>query len=133
MDGLFWTSRWHWWEQVSSTVIEFHPSITSGSRRARTWIARLVDRDANDCAISPPPIFYCWCICDLKEYSARSNFSLCVWMKFQFRYIFAYPEIKFIYTEQNICDFGTSSISLQLSFKHTLEKLLLWLILFLWL
>ena len=48
MDGLF------WWERVNNTVIEFHLSITSGSRRTRTQIARLVDRDATDCAISPP-------------------------------------------------------------------------------
>ena len=54
MDGLFLTSRRHWWEQVNSTVIEFHLSITSGSRRAQTWIARLVDRDSNNCAISLP-------------------------------------------------------------------------------
>ena len=52
----FLTSRRHWWEQVNSTVIEFHLSNTSGSRRARTRIARLVDRDSNNCAISPPPI-----------------------------------------------------------------------------
>ena len=39
---------------INSTVIEFHLSNTSRSRRARTWIARLVDRDATDCAISPP-------------------------------------------------------------------------------
>ena len=35
-------------------MIEFNLSITSGSRWAQTRIARLVDRDANDCAISPP-------------------------------------------------------------------------------
>ena len=56
MDGLFLTSRRHWWEQVNSTVIEFHLSNTSGSRRVRTRIARLADRDSNDCAISPPPL-----------------------------------------------------------------------------
>ena len=50
----FLTSCRHWWEQANSTVIEFHPSITSGSRGAQTCIARLIDRDANDCAISPP-------------------------------------------------------------------------------
>ena len=54
MDGLFLTSCRHWWEQLNSTVIEFHLSETSGSRRAQTRIAHLVDRDANDCAISPP-------------------------------------------------------------------------------
>ena len=55
MDDLFSTSRRHWWERVNNTVIESHLSVTSGSRRARTRIARLVDRDANDCAISLPP------------------------------------------------------------------------------
>ena len=50
----FLTSRRHWWEQVSNTVIEFHPSITNGSCRAWTRIARLIDRDANNCAISLP-------------------------------------------------------------------------------
>ena len=55
MHGLFWTSRRHWWERVNNTVIEFHLSVTSGSSRARTRIAHLVDRDANDCAISPSP------------------------------------------------------------------------------
>ena len=66
MDGLFWTSRRHWWEQVNNTVIEFHLSITSGSRRVQTRIARWVDRDTNDCAISRPAskgfkkiLFYC--------------------------------------------------------------------------
>ena len=54
MDGLFLTSRRHWWERENNTVIEFHPSNTSGSRWARTRIARLVGREANDCAISPP-------------------------------------------------------------------------------
>ena len=54
MDGLFLTSRRHWWERVNNTVIEFHLSVTSGSRRARTRIACLVDTDANDCAIPPP-------------------------------------------------------------------------------
>ena len=56
MDCLFFTSRRHWWERVNSTVIEFHLSNTSGSRRARTRIARLVDRDSNDCDISLSPI-----------------------------------------------------------------------------
>ena len=55
MDGLFLTSRRHWWERVNNTVIEFHLSNTSGSRWAQTRIAHLVDRDANDCAISSPP------------------------------------------------------------------------------
>ena len=55
MDGLFLTSCRHWWEQVNSTVIEFHLSNTSGSRRVQTRITHLVDRDANDCAISLPP------------------------------------------------------------------------------
>ena len=52
----FLTSRRHWWERVNNTVIEFHLSNTSGSRRARTWIARLVGRDANDYAIPLPPV-----------------------------------------------------------------------------
>ena len=55
MDGLFLTSRWHWCEQVNNTVIESHLSLTSRLRRARTRTARLTDRDANQCAISPPP------------------------------------------------------------------------------
>ena len=55
MDGLFLTSHRHWWEQVNNTMIESHLSVTSGSRRAQTRIARLVDRDANNCAISPRP------------------------------------------------------------------------------
>ena len=56
MDGPFLTSRWHWWEQANNTVIESHLSVTSGSSRARTQTARLTDRDANDCAISPPQL-----------------------------------------------------------------------------
>ena len=56
MDGLFLTSRQHWWEQVNNTTIEVHLSVTSGSRQVRTRIARSVDRDDNDCAISPPPL-----------------------------------------------------------------------------
>ena len=56
MDGLFLTSRQHWWEQVNNTVIEFHLSVTSGSRWARTRIARLTNRDANHCAILLPPV-----------------------------------------------------------------------------
>ena len=55
MDSLFWTSRQYWWERVNNTVIEFHLSETSRSSRERTRAARLIDRDANDCAISPPP------------------------------------------------------------------------------
>ena len=54
MDSLFLTSRRHWWEQVNNTVIEFHLSMTSGSSWERTRSARLIDRDSNDCAISPP-------------------------------------------------------------------------------
>ena len=54
MDGIFLTSCRHWWERVNSTVKEFHPSNTSGSSREQTRAARLIDRDANDCAISPP-------------------------------------------------------------------------------
>ena len=46
MDGLFLTSRRHWWERVNSTVIEVHLSETSGLRGERTRAARLVDRDA---------------------------------------------------------------------------------------
>ena len=38
-------------------MIEFHPFVTSGSSQARTRTARLIDRDANDCAISPPLLF----------------------------------------------------------------------------
>ena len=59
MNGLFWTSRRHWWERVNNTVIEFHLSVTSGSSQERTRAARLVDRDANDYANSPPR--YDWC------------------------------------------------------------------------
>ena len=55
MDGLFWTSRRHWWERVNNTVTEFQHSMTSRSSRERTRAARLIDRDSNDCAISPPP------------------------------------------------------------------------------
>ena len=54
MDGLFITSRRHWWERVNNTVIESHLSVTSGSSLAQTWTVRLTDRDANDGAISPP-------------------------------------------------------------------------------
>ena len=54
MDGLFLTSHQHWWERVNNTVIEFHLSVTSGLSRARTQIARSIDRDVNDCAISMP-------------------------------------------------------------------------------
>ena len=55
MDGLFLSSRRHWWERVNSTLIEFHLSETSGLSGKRTRAARLVDRDANNCAIPPPP------------------------------------------------------------------------------
>ena len=55
MDGFFLTSRRHWWEQVRNTVIESHLSVTSGLSQERTWTARFIDKDANDCAISPPP------------------------------------------------------------------------------
>ena len=51
-------------------MIEFHLSNTSGSRQARTRIARLVDRDANDCAISPPPG---WTIDDLVRDQSRDD------------------------------------------------------------
>ena len=37
-------------------VIESHLSETSRSSRARTQTARLIDRDAKDCPISPPLI-----------------------------------------------------------------------------
>ena len=57
MDGLIWTSRRQWWERVNNTVIEFHPSDTSGSSRERTQAACFIDRDANDCAISLPPLY----------------------------------------------------------------------------
>ena len=46
----------HWWERVNNTVVEAHLSVTSRSSRVRTRTARLTDRDAHDCAISPPPI-----------------------------------------------------------------------------
>ena len=36
-------------------MIESHLSETSGLSGKRTRAARLVDRDANDCAIPPPP------------------------------------------------------------------------------
>ena len=55
MDGLFLTSHRHWWERVNSTLIEFHLSETNGLSGERTRAARLVDRDANDCAIPPSP------------------------------------------------------------------------------
>ena len=56
MDGIFLTSRRHWWEWFNNTVIEFHLSETSGSCWVRTKTARLTDRDANDCAITQPPV-----------------------------------------------------------------------------
>ena len=46
------TSHQHWWEQM----IESHLSVTSGSGFVRTWTTRLTERDANNCAISPPPV-----------------------------------------------------------------------------
>ena len=55
MDSLFWTSRQHWWERVNNSVIESHLSERSGSYWARTRMDRVVDKDATDCAISPPP------------------------------------------------------------------------------
>ena len=58
MDGLFRTSRRHWWERVNNTVIESHLSVTSGLSRERTRAARFIDKDANDSAISPPPAVY---------------------------------------------------------------------------
>ena len=58
MDGLFLTSYRHWWERVTNTVIEFHLSNTSRSRRARTRIAHLVDRDADDCYFPAPGLGY---------------------------------------------------------------------------
>ena len=51
----FLTSRQQWWERVNNTVVESHLSVTNGSIRARTWTARLTDRDANDYTTSPPP------------------------------------------------------------------------------
>ena len=54
MDGLFLTSRRHWWERAINTVREFHLSETSGLYRARTWTDHMADRDATDCAIAPP-------------------------------------------------------------------------------
>ena len=55
MDGLFLTSRRHWWKRVNNTLIESHLSMTSRLSRERTRTARLTDRDANDCAIPPSP------------------------------------------------------------------------------
>ena len=37
MDGLYWTSRRHWWERLDNTVTEFHLSETSGLCGAWTW------------------------------------------------------------------------------------------------
>ena len=54
----FLTSRRHWWERVNSTLIEFHLYEASGLSGKRTRTARLTDRDANDCAISPPSTTY---------------------------------------------------------------------------
>ena len=42
--------------QVKSMLIEFHLFETYNPYQARTWTARMTDRDANHYAISPPPI-----------------------------------------------------------------------------
>ena len=47
---------WHWWRQVNSMLVEFHLSETNRPYRARTWTARMTDRDANHYAISHPPL-----------------------------------------------------------------------------
>ena len=47
MNGLFLTSRWHWWSQVNSILVECHLSETNGLYQARTWMAHMTDRDAN--------------------------------------------------------------------------------------
>ena len=78
MDGLFWTSRRHWWEQFNSTLIEFHLSETSGLCRSRTWTAGLTDRDANHCAISPPPRDYLSYV--TKQKTGEMNERWCYWM-----------------------------------------------------
>ena len=44
--------------QVNYMLIESHLSETNGSYRARTWTARLTDRDTNHYAISLSPINY---------------------------------------------------------------------------
>ena len=45
-------------ESIASTLIEFHLSETSGSYHVRTWTDLVADRDATDCAISPPQHLY---------------------------------------------------------------------------
>ena len=76
MGGLWWISRRHCREHVNNKLIEFHLSNTSVSRRARTRIVRLVDRDANDCAISPPPQ---WCKAWL--YNTQYLKSILLWLE----------------------------------------------------
>ena len=56
MDRLFLISHRHWWERVNSTVPAYHLSETSASYRAPTWMDRVADRDAIDCAVSPPHV-----------------------------------------------------------------------------
>ena len=93
MDGLFWTSRRHWWVRVNNIVIEFHLSETSGLSGKRTRIARLVDRDANDCAI-PPPLhesnrewsvcteYHLWC---MYTYNSQGKI-IKAWTSIKFKY-----------------------------------------------
>ena len=40
--------------EVHNILLAYHLSETNGSYQARTWTARLTDRDANHYAISPP-------------------------------------------------------------------------------
>ena len=99
--AFFWTSRRHWWEQINSTVKEFHLSNTSGSRRAQTWIARLVYRDSNNCAISPPPsaLVTTYTIISFHNYHGTLTYSLItVWKHVQlleYRLILPYIILKY--------------------------------------
>ena len=56
---------------VHNIPIESHLFETSGSYRARTRTAHLVDRDANDCAISPP-LLNNWFICIFHKQCSRN-------------------------------------------------------------
>ena len=40
--------------RIDNILVEFHLSETDESCWARTWMARLTDREANHYAISPP-------------------------------------------------------------------------------
>ena len=64
MNGLFLTSCRHWWEPINTTVIKFHPSITSESSRERTRAADLIDRDSNDCYF-PARQPWSGCLCEI--------------------------------------------------------------------